>query len=58
MVVKGILYDMIKKDILRVGFIVMFMNFIIKKDMKIIVINNKLKVLKISLLEDVLRERI
>lgn len=58
MVVKGILYDMIKKDILRVGFIVMFMNFIIKKDMKIIVIINKLKVLKISLLEDVLRERI
>lgn len=58
MAAKGTLYDMTKKDTLRVGSTVMLMNSIIKKDMKTIVITNKSKVLKTSPLEDVPRERI
>lgn len=54
MAAKGTLYDMTKKDTLRVGSTVMLMNSIIKT----IVITNKSKVLKTSPLEDVPRERI
>lgn len=57
MAAKGTLYDMTKKDTLRVGSTVMLMNSIIKNDMKTIVITNKSKVLKTSPLEDVPIER-
>lgn len=43
---KGTLYDMTKKDTLKVESTVMLMNSIIKKDLKTIVITNKSKILK------------
>ena len=58
MAVKGTLYDLTKKETLRVGTTVMLMNTIIKRDMKTIVITNKSKVLKTSPLANISEERI
>lgn len=58
MAAKGTLYDMTKKDTLKVGSTVMLMNSIIKKDLETIVITNKSKILKTSPLTDVPKERV
>lgn len=48
MVVKGILYDVFKVNVFRNGGIVMLLNVIFKKDLKIIVMINRFKVFKIG----------
>ena len=58
MAVKGTLYDLTKKETLRVGTTVMLMNTIIKRNPKTIVITNKCKVVGQHLTRKELRTRL